>query len=175
MGGRTPFASLPQKQETHDAPSATPTVSAGSPAHGSHNPIGLRVDVTHEPRGVAAEFSVEPGTTVALLGPNGVGKSTVFGVVAGLVAPDRGAVQVGERCVVRAGTGDRPVWVPAHHRGVALMAQEPLLLPHLNVLDNVAFGPRASGAGRAEGRRRARAWLREVDAEEFAGRRPDEL
>ena len=175
MGGRSPSAALPQKQETQDAPSATPTVSAGSPAQGSHNPIGLRVDVTHEPRGVAAEFTVEPGTTVALLGPNGVGKSTVFGVVAGLVAPDRGAVHVGERCVVRADTGDRPVWVPAHRRGVALMAQEPLLFPHLNVLDNVAFGLRARGAGRAEGRRRARAWLREVGAEEFVQRRPDEL
>ncbi|MCT2170571.1 MULTISPECIES: ABC transporter permease [Kocuria] len=174
-GGVSPSASLPRKREARDAPSATPTVSAGNPAQGSHNPIGLRVDVTHEPRGVAAEFSVEPGTTVALLGPNGVGKSTVFGVVAGLVAPDRGAVQVGERCVVRADTGDRPVWVPAHRRGVALMAQEPLLFPHLSVLDNVAFGPRASGAGRAEGRRRARAWLREVGAEEFVQRRPDEL
>lgn len=175
MGGRFPSASLPQKHETHDAPSATPTVSAGSPAQGSHHPIGLCVHVTHETRGVAAEFTVEPGTTVALLGPNGVGKSTVFGVIAGLVAPDRGAVQVGERCVVRAGVEGRPVWVPAHRRGVALMAQEPLLFPHLSVLDNVAFGPRASGAGRAEGRRRARAWLREVDAAEFAQRHPDEL
>ncbi|MGX0886722.1 molybdate transport system ATP-binding protein/molybdate transport system permease protein [Kocuria rhizophila] len=172
-GGFSPSASLPSTWE--DALSATAPVSPASPAQGSHRPIGLRVDVLHEQRHAAAEFTVEPGDTVALLGPNGVGKSTVFGVIAGLVAPDRGAVQVGERCVVRAGTGARPVWVPAHRRGVALMAQEPLLFPHLNVLDNVAFGPRASGAGRAEGRRRARAWLREVGAEEFVQRRPDEL
>lgn len=172
-GGLSPSASLPSTWE--DAPSATAPVSPASPAQGSHRPIGLRVDVLHEQRHAAAEFTVEPGDTVALLGPNGVGKSTVFGVIAGLVAPDRGAVQVGERCMVRAGTGARPVWVPAHRRGVALMAQEPLLFPHLNVLDNVAFGPRASGAGRAEGRRRARAWLREVGAEEFVQRRPDEL
>ncbi|MCG7424188.1 ABC transporter permease [Kocuria rhizophila] len=173
VGRLSPSASLPLKRD--DAPSATATASAGGLAQGSHRPIGLCVDVTHEQRGVAAEFTVEPGATVALLGPNGVGKSTVFGVVAGLVAPDRGAVHVGERCVIRAGSGDRPVWVPAHRRGVALMAQEPLLFPHLSVLENVAFGPRVRGAGKAEGRRRARAWLREVDAEEFAGRHPDEL
>ena len=174
-GGCSPSASLPRTREAPNVPSAAATVSAGGPSQGPHHPTGLRVDVLHEQRHVAAEFTVEPGTTVALLGPNGVGKSTVFGVVAGLVAPDRGAVHVGERCVIRAGSGDRPVWVPAHRRGVALMAQEPLLFPHLSVLENVAFGPRVRGAGKAEGRRRARAWLREVDAEEFAGRHPDEL
>ena len=136
---------------------------------------GLRVAVAHERRGVAADFIVEPGETVALLGENGVGKSTVLGVLAGLIAPDHGSVHVGSRCVVRRGAGERPVWVPAHRRGVALMAQEPLLFPHLSVLENVAFGPRARGAGRAEGRRRALGWLREVGAEQFADRRPDEL
>ena len=70
------------------------------------------MDVLHEQRHAAAEFTVEPGDTVALLGPNGVGKSTVFGVIAGLVAPDRGAVQVGERCVVRAGTELGPCGSP---------------------------------------------------------------
>ncbi|WP_240625258.1 ATP-binding cassette domain-containing protein [Kocuria tytonicola] len=39
----------------------------------------------------------------------------------------------------------------------------------------MAFGPRARGAGRAEGRRRALVWLREVGAEQFADRHPDEL
>lgn len=170
-----PRADAAAAASAEGVPAAPATVAAGSPAQGSHNTIGLRVDVLHEQRHAAAEFTVEPGATVALLGPNGVGKSTVLGVIAGMVAPDGGAVHVGERCVVRAGTGSRPVWVPAHRRGVALMAQEPLLFPHLSVLDNVAFGPRASGAGRAEGRRRARAWLREVDAEEFAQRHPDEL
>ncbi|MDO4918045.1 MAG: ATP-binding cassette domain-containing protein [Kocuria sp.] len=116
-----------------------------------------------------------PGTTVALLGANGAGKSTVLGIIAGLFAPDRGSVHVGSRCVVSAESGERPVWVPAHRRGVALMAQEPLLFPHLSVLDNVAFGPRVRGVGKAAGRRRALEWLREVGAEEFADRRPEEL
>ena len=136
---------------------------------------GLTVRVQHERRRVAAGFTVEPGTTAALIGANGAGKSTVFDMIAGLLAPDRGDVRVGDESVVRTGGTARDVWVPAHRRGVALMAQEPLLFPHLSVLDNVAFGPRASGAGEATARRRAREWLREVDAQEFAQRMPYEL
>ncbi|MCT2020767.1 ATP-binding cassette domain-containing protein [Kocuria marina] len=133
------------------------------------------VRVEHDRRRVAAEFTVEPGTTAALIGPNGAGKSTVFDVIAGLLAPDRGDVRVGDESVLRAGGTAQDMWVPAHRRGVALMAQEPLLFPHLNVLDNVAFGLRANGAGKAMARRRALAWLREVDARAFAQRMPDEL
>ena len=136
---------------------------------------GLMVRVEHDRRRVAAEFTVGPGTTAALIGPNGAGKSTVFDVIAGLLAPDHGEIRVGDESVLRAGGTAQDMWVPAHRRGVALMAQEPLLFPHLNVLDNVAFGPRASGAGKAMARRRALAWLREVDARAFAQRMPDEL
>ncbi|RKQ35030.1 ABC transporter permease [Kocuria tytonis] len=160
-------AEPPRGFETPDGCDSAPGTTSTADA--------LRVSVVHEQRRVVAEFTVEPGTTVALLGPNGVGKSTVLGTIAGLLPPDRGAVHVGEHCVVGTGPGERPVWVPAHRRGVALMAQEPLLFPHLSVQDNVAFGPRARGAGKADGRRRARRWLREVGAGEFADRRPDEL
>ncbi|MDJ0350049.1 ABC transporter ATP-binding protein [Cryobacterium sp. PH29-G1] len=66
-------------------------------------------------------------------------------------------------------------WLPAHARGVALLAQEPLLFPHLSAASNVAFGPRSSGAGRHEAHSRALHWLHEVDATELADRRPTEL
>lgn len=156
------------------APGGAPGVGVSTPGAAGEAP-GLTVRVEHDRRRVAAEFTVEPGTTAALIGANGAGKSTVFDVIAGLLAPDRGAIRMGDESVLRTGGATRDVWVPAHRRGVALMAQEPLLFPHLSVLDNVAFGPRASGAGKAMARRRARAWLREVDAQEFAQRMPDEL
>jgi len=69
----------------------------------------------------------------------------------------------------------RERWLPAHARGVALLAQEPLLFPHLSAASNVAFGPRSSGAGRHEAHARALHWLHEVDATELADRRPTEL
>jgi molybdate transport system ATP-binding protein len=77
---------------------------------------------------------------------------------------------------VRAGSSDGPeVWVPPHDRGVALLTQEPLLFPHLTVLDNVAFGPRSIGASRAAARDTARRWLHAVDADGLAGRKPAQL
>src|SRR4029079_1626297 len=62
-----------------------------------------------------------------------------------------------------------------HARGVALLAQEPLLFPHLSALDNVAFGPRSGGRQRSASRAVAQRWLAEVDAEEYADRRPAQL
>ena len=156
------------------APGGASGLGVSTPRAAGEAP-GLMVRVEHDRRRVAAEFTVGPGTTAALIGPNGAGKSTVFDVIAGLLAPDRGDVRVGDESVLRAGGTAQDMWVPTHRRGVALMAQEPLLFPHLNVLDNVAFGPRASGAGKAMARRRALAWLREVDARAFAQRMPDEL
>ena len=127
---------------------------------------GLVLDVVVEARDVVARLEVAPGETVALLGPNGAGKSTVLGVAAGLVAPTSGRVTLAGRDLVG---------VPPHRRQVALLAQEPLLFPHLTVLDNVAFGPRARGAGRRASRAAALTWLREVGADALAGRRPGDL
>ncbi len=66
-------------------------------------------------------------------------------------------------------------WTPPHRRTVALLAQEPLLFPHLDARSNVAFGPRSRGAGRAEAARLADRWLAETGTAGFASRRPGEL
>jgi molybdate transport system ATP-binding protein len=130
----------------------------------------LTLDARVASRGADLSLTVEAGETVAVLGANGAGKSTMLGLLAGLVRPDSGSgVLDGETLF---GPG---VWVPPHRRGVSLLAQEALLFPHLSVLENVAFGPRSSGAGSSASRARALAWLAEVDATEFASRRPAQL
>jgi molybdate transport system ATP-binding protein len=139
---------------------------------------GLLVSAEVRARGVHARVRVAPGEVVALLGANGAGKSTLLGVTAGLVRPDRGRVELDGEVLLAAGpdgaTGG-PVDLPPHRRGVALLAQEPLLFPHLTVLDNVAFGPRASGAGRRAARAAAGRWLERVDVAHLADRRPGQL
>jgi molybdopterin-binding protein len=126
----------------------------------------LVYDATVGARDVVARLEVAEGETVALLGPNGAGKSTILGVVAGLVTPSAGQVSVEGRDLAG---------VPPHRREVALLAQEPLLFPHLSALENVAFGPRARGAGRHEARATAQAWLERVGVGDLAHRRPHEL
>lgn len=115
-----------------------------------------------------------PGETVAVLGPNGAGKSTLLAIIAGLIRPDSGHATLEQKTLFDL-TGGNGHFVPPHARGTALLAQEPLLFPHMSVLENVAFGPRAAGATRAEALRTARHWLTEVDATELADRRPGQL
>lgn len=122
-------------------------------------------------RGLDLSVTSPAGSVLALLGPNGAGKSTLVHVVAGLVRPDDGTVRVGTRTLTD--TASR-VHVPPHRRGVALLAQDPLLFPHLTVRENVAFAPRVR-----HDRRRARAiaddWLARVEAHDLADRLPRQL
>jgi molybdate transport system ATP-binding protein len=124
-------------------------------------------------RGLDVALEVADGETVALLGPNGAGKSSLLSVVAGTVRPDRGHVSLDGRILTDAGR--RATWVPPHDRKVALLAQEPLLFPHLTVLDNVAFGPRSRGARRGAARDAARRWMADVGVADLADRRPASL
>ncbi|PPK93214.1 molybdate transport system ATP-binding protein [Kineococcus xinjiangensis] len=133
---------------------------------------GLQVRAEVPARGVELDLSVAPGEVVAVLGPNGAGKSTLLALVAGLLRPARGRVVLDGTVLVDTAAG---VWVPAHRRGAALLAQEPLLFPHLSAAGNVAFGPRARGAGRRAARVEAQRWLAAVGAVDLAARRPGEL
>jgi molybdate transport system ATP-binding protein len=125
-------------------------------------------------RGFDAALRVGPRETVAVMGPNGAGKSTLLSVIAGLLRPDSGRAELGGK-VLFDFSPDRSRWTPPHHRGTALLAQEPLLFPHLSALENVAFGPRSAGAGRGEAKTEALRWLAAVDAQDLHDRRPAEL
>lgn len=130
----------------------------------------LRLEATVAERGYDVVLDVADRETVALLGPNGAGKSTTLDLLAGLLRPDSGGVRLDGREL----TGER-TWVAPHERRIALLAQEPLLFPHLSVLDNVAFGPRSTGARRAAARETAAHWLSEVGAEDLVDRSPAQL
>ncbi len=130
----------------------------------------LRLEAVVADRGVDVALEVADGETLAVLGPNGAGKSTLLSVAAGLLRPDSGRVVLDGRELTAPGT-----FVPTHDRRVALLAQDPLLFPHLSVLENVAFGPRSHGTSRRDAHAAARRWLEEVDAAELADRRPGQV
>ena len=121
---------------------------------------------------VELDVRVADGEVLAVLGPNGAGKSTVLRVLAGLLPPDAGRVVV-----------DGEVWddvaegahLPPHRRRLGMVFQDHLLFPHLSVRDNVGFGLRTRGAGRADARRAADAWLARVELDGLGGRQPGQL
>ena len=112
------------------------------------------------------------GEVLAVLGRNGSGKSTLLAAIAGLLRPDEGRITLQGRVLTDTAA---KVQTPPHGRRIGLLAQQPLLFPHLSVLDNVAFGPRSTGMPRRDARAKALQHLTEVDATEFAQRRPGQL
>lgn len=119
--------------------------------------------------------TVAAGQTLAVTGPNGAGKSSLLEILSGLLVPDTGRAVLDDRVLFDLDDRGRGPWVPAHDRGVVLLAQDPLLFPHLSVLENVAFGPRSRGTDRGAARKAAAQWLEAVDAAPLARRRPAEL
>ncbi len=81
------------------------------------------------------DLEVPAGTTTAILGASGCGKTTLLRVIAGFHRPEVGQVVIGERTVVRPGFA-----LPAESRGIGYLAQEGNLFPHLSVAGNIRFG-----------------------------------
>ncbi len=106
------------------------------------------------------ELAVATGELVVLLGPNGAGKTTLLRALAGLVPLERGRVVLDGVVLDDVATGAH---VPTERRPVGFVFQDYLLFPHLSALENVAFGLRARGVGRAEARRRAGEMLERFD------------
>ena len=121
---------------------------------------------------ISADLRVAGGETVALLGPNGAGKTSLLRAIAGLVPLVAGWVRVDGDDWERPAAG---LWLPAERRSVGFVFQDYLLFPHLSALDNVAYGLRHHGGGRAAARARAHDWLERIGIAELALRRPSQL
>ena len=106
-------------------------------------------------------FTVEAGTLVTLLGPSGCGKTTTLRMIAGLELPSDGRVLIGGRDVTS---------LSATERDVSMVFQSYALFPHMSVLDNVCYGLRRSGVGKAQANDRARDGLRQVGLEDLGHR-----
>ena len=108
-------------------------------------------------------FTIEPGELVCILGPSGCGKSTLLGALAGHIEIAKGKLHV----------DSAPVSGPHPDRGIVF--QHHTLFPWKTARDNVAFGPKMRGYGKAERRRLATEMLELVGLSDFANRYPKQL
>lgn len=122
-------------------------------------------------RGLDASFDLADDEVLAVIGPNGAGKSSIAAIIAGLLYADSAVVRIGDRTLTDTSRG---VFVPASERQVGLLAQDPLLFPHMSVLGNVAFAARRR-AGRRGARPAAIRWLEALGVSELAARKPAQL
>ncbi|MFM8680323.1 MAG: ABC transporter ATP-binding protein [Alphaproteobacteria bacterium] len=111
-------------------------------------------------------LEVAAGEFLALLGPSGCGKTTCLRMLAGLVPPDEGRIEVGGRDVTA---------LPPFRRNMGLVFQNYALFPHMDVAANVAFGLEMRSVSSAERARLVAEALRLVRLEGYERRRPREL
>jgi putative spermidine/putrescine transport system ATP-binding protein len=112
------------------------------------------------------DLDVWPGEFFTMLGPSGSGKTTTLRLIAGFERPDSGALELDGVDVTRR---------PPYQRDVNTVFQDYALFPHMNVLDNVAYGLRVRGVGKAERRERAEQALVLVGLGGLGARKPIQL
>jgi len=112
------------------------------------------------------DLEITAGEFFSMLGPSGSGKTTVLRLIAGFEQPTSGTIELFGQDVTKRAPFDRDV---------NTVFQDYALFPHMNVLDNVAYGLRVRGIGRKERNERARRALASVRLEQLAARKPSQL
>ena len=111
-------------------------------------------------------LTVEEGEFFSLLGPSGCGKTTTLRMIGGFEVPTGGSIYLGTEDVAS---------LPAYKRNVNTVFQSYALFPHLNVLENVAYGLKRKKVPGDETRRRVHDILELVDLGGFGDRRSTQL
>lgn len=111
-------------------------------------------------------LTIEQGAYCCLLGPSGCGKTSTLRMIAGHEAVTQGRILIRDQDVTHQ---------PPSKRNTAMMFQEYALFPHMTATDNVAFGLKMRGVGKAARRQQAAAMLAKVGLADYGARYPAQL
>lgn len=111
-------------------------------------------------------LNINRGEIFALLGGSGSGKSTLLRMLAGFERPSTGRIFLDEQDITD---------LPAYQRPINMMFQSYALFPHMSVAENIAFGLKQEGMGKAERAARVAEMLKLVQMTQYARRKPDQL
>jgi putrescine transport system ATP-binding protein len=111
-------------------------------------------------------FDLEKQKLLSILGKSGSGKTTLLKIIAGLETTDSGVIKVDNKVI-----ND----VPPQRRNIVYLYQEPLLFPHLNVFENVAFGLRLRKKKDSDIRQKVLQMLAELELSDQAAKMPTQL
>ncbi len=109
---------------------------------------------------------INDGEFIVIVGPSGCGKSTLLRMVAGLEEVSDGQIKIGDRVV----NDEEPA-----DRDIAMVFQNYALYPHMSVYDNMAYGLRNAGVGKAEIEQRVNKAAGILELGQFLQRKPREL
>lgn len=139
VGAQRVFEILDTPEEVKDAPDAKPVVRSALRGELTFDSVTFRyADDRPVLRGI--NFTLAPGQSAALIGPSGVGKTTLLNLVPRFFDPTGGAILLD-------GTDLRSLRVRDVRSQIAIVLQEPILLP-TSIAENIAYG--RPGATRAE-------------------------
>lgn len=111
-------------------------------------------------------FQAQSGLSTALMGPSGSGKTTIMEAICGLRHIESGCIRLADKDITHLRPGERQV---------ALVPQDNVLFPHLNVREHLAFGPNIQMWSRAETKQRCEELAEHLGLTQLLDRMPAKL
>ncbi|KIQ94284.1 Sulfate/thiosulfate import ATP-binding protein CysA [Anoxybacillus thermarum] len=111
-------------------------------------------------------LDINEGEIISLVGPSGAGKSTLLQCIAGIEELDEGNIWI---------EGEDMSPKPAHRRPIVMMFQQPLLFPHMTVMENIVYGLTFTTMTKKERIEKATLYLKRMDMENFRDFYPSKL